>query len=520
MGRTSATWWLIVVVVVATSAGARPVHAEDAELDALKATVTEMQKTIDAMKAKIERLERERAGTPAPAAQKTPAVMEAPAAVKAPAAAAPTAPAVVEAPAPEAPAPEAPAVAEAPEPGAEPAETTNEAKAARAYAERVLGSQGIGPQQDLDPSLRGFIPIPFTKALLRFNAKPRVDFTYDTVNPGDDNRFITAKIPVSGAAIQGGGPVFNANGKGSQLIVELRAPEAIGSPRFYYQMDFYGSGSGEFVPRVQQLFGKIYGLTVGQTFSPFEDPSVWPDTVDYEGPNSMIFARFPLVSYRQAIGEHWSVTGGVSQADTQAAGFRGSPATGINHAPDFAFNARWDDAALGHAQLSTVFRNLGARTAATGDGSAFGWGLNLGTSWAVPFPWLGTGSDVVLGQLTYGEGIGRYGNDAGFFDTDAAYDAAGNLVALPYFGGFAAYTHTWAPEWRSTATYGYVHVDNEPTQGPWAFRQTQYASLNVIWQLRERLSVGLEGLYGDNQKSGGASGNDFRTQVGVAYSLF
>jgi len=234
----------------------------------------------------------------------------------------------------------------------------------------------------------------------------------------------------------------------------------------------------------------------------------------------MIFARFPLVSYRQPLGAHWSVTGGITQPDTQAAAFSGAPATGMNHAPDFAFNARFDDEAHGHAQLSTVFRSLGARTASTGDDTTFGWGLNLGTSWFVPFPWLGIGSDVVLGQLTYGEGIGRYGNDSGFFNTDTAYDARGRLVALPYFGAFAGYTHNWAPEWRSTATYGYVHVDNQPTQGPWAFRQTQYASLNLIWQLRERLSVGLEGLYGDNQKSGGASGDDFRTQVGVAYSLF
>jgi len=461
---------------------------DDAELETLKATVREMQRTIDGLQRQIDRLEHERGGSEPPPA----------ATVVAP----PT---------------DAPAVATAPTP--EPP-VADEASAAHRYAERVLGSQGIGPQQDLDPELRGFFPVPFTKALLRFNAKPRVDLTYDTVNAGDDNRFVTSKIPVRGAALQGGGPVFNANGKGSQLIVELRAPEMEGSPRFYYQMDFYGSGGGEFSPRVQQLFGRIFNVTVGQTFSPFEDPSVWPDTVDYEGPNAMIFARFPLVSYRHPIGEHWSVTGGITQPDTQPAAFHGSSASGINHAPDFAFNARFDDEDLGHAQLSTVFRTLGARTAATGDDVTFGWGLNLGTSWFVPFPWRGMGNDVVLGQLTYGEGLGRYGNDSGFFNTDTAYDARGNLVALPYFGAFAGYTHTWAPEWRSTATYGYVHVDNQPTQGPWAFRQTQYASLNLIWQLRERLSVGLEGLYGDNQKSGGASGDVFRTQVGVAYSLF
>jgi hypothetical protein len=129
-------------------------------------------------------------------------------------------------------------------------------------------------------------------------------------------------------------------------------------------------------------------------------------------------------------------------------------------------------------------------------------------------------SDLLGAQLTYGEGIGRYGNDSGFFNTDAAFNSRGELEALPYFGAFVGYTHRWLPDWRSTATYGYVKVDGLNSQGPDAFHQTNYASANLIWQMRERLSVGVEVLYGDNQKESGHSGDVFRTQVGVAYSLF
>jgi hypothetical protein len=135
-------------------------------------------------------------------------------------------------------------------------------------------------------------------------------------------------------------------------------------------------------------------------------------------------------------------------------------------------------------------------------------------------PWKPGGGDLLGAQLTYGEGIGRYGNDSSFFPTDAAYNSQGDLEALPYFAGFIGYTHRWLPDWRSTATYGYVRVSGIPSQGPNAYHQTNYASVNLIWQMRERLSVGLEGLYGDNQKESGHSGSDFRTQVGVAYSLF
>jgi len=139
--------------------------------------------------------------------------------------------------------------------------------------------------QTLDPKFKGFIPVPGTPVMLKFNAKPRVDMTMDNRNAGDDNRFITAKIPVSTDPDHGGGHVFNINAKGSQLSLDVQAPEVDGSPRFYYQNDFYGSGPGEFPYRVRQLYGKIYNVVVGMTFSVFEDPDVWPDTVDYEGPN-------------------------------------------------------------------------------------------------------------------------------------------------------------------------------------------------------------------------------------------
>src|SRR6185436_1506191 len=225
-------------------------------------------------------------------------------------------------------------------------------EAAIGYAENVLSSQGVGSQAPVDPAMRGFLKIPYTNAMIRFNAKPRVDFTYDTQNAGDDSRFVPALIPVNGDPAQGHGPIFNANGKGSQLIIDVRAPDMPGSPRFYYQNDFFGSGGATFNYRLQQLFGSIYDVTVGQTFSPFEDPDIWPDTVDYEGPNSMIFARFPLVRYKLGLTDHWALNGGLSDANTQTNDANDPTVTGANKAPDFAFNVRGEDVDRGHVQFS------------------------------------------------------------------------------------------------------------------------------------------------------------------------
>jgi hypothetical protein len=45
---------------------------------------------------------------------------------------------------------------------------------------------------------------------------------------------------------------------------------------------------------------------------------------------------------------------------------------------------------------------------ATDDQSVLGWGLNLSGAFDL------FGRDTLLAQLTYGHGIGRYSNDAGF----------------------------------------------------------------------------------------------------------
>jgi hypothetical protein len=56
--------------------------------------------------------------------------------------------------------------------------------------------------------------------------------------------------------------------------------------------------------------------------------------------------------------------------------------------------------------------------------------------------------------------------------------------------------------------------------GPGAYHQTEYASVNLVCQLRKRLSVGVEALYGHKETRSGANGDVARTQVGLLHSIF
>lgn len=365
----------------------------------------------------------------------------------------------------------------------------------------------------LDPKYRGFVPIPNTPILIKFNAKPRVDFTDDPQNTGNPDRFVTAQIPVDGDFFQGGGNQFNVNARGSQLSLDVRAPELPGTPRFYYQNDFFGSGGGELPFRVRQLYGQIYNVVLGQTFSVFEDPDAWPDTVDYEGPNSPVFARRPLVRYMLPLNKKWQLNFGLEKPGSEVDTSIDPGAQQVNHAPDGGLNVRWEDSKIGHVQLGVILRDIGVKGPVVGNQSTFGWGVNLSSSLNV------LDRDSLQAQLTYGEGLFRYFNDD-FQNNDAAFDSSGNLTAIPAFGAMVGYTHKWTDTLRSTASYGYVHLDNQFSQEPNAYHITHYASMNLVWQIRKRLSLGLEGLYGFKEEKSGADGDAFRIQLGAVYSIF
>jgi glutaminase len=365
----------------------------------------------------------------------------------------------------------------------------------------------------LDPKYQGFWQIPSTPVLMKINAKPRADLTLDNRNTGDENRFVTARIPVEEDPGYGGGRRFNINAKGSQLSLDARAPDVAGSPRFFFQNDFYGSGPGEFPIRVRHLYGQIYNLIVGQTFSVFEDPDAWPDTVDYEGPNSVIFARRPLARYMWALNKHLQMNFGVEQPESEVDTTIDPDAEPVNRSPDVGLNLRWEPEDIGHIQIAGIFREIGVDSPLFGRDTVFGWGVNFAGNLNV---W---GRDSIQVQVTYGEGIFRYFNDD-FVNNDAAIDEDGDLEAIPAVGYMLGLTHHWLEDWRSTATFGYVRLDPEATQGPDAYYRTLYASLNLVWQIRKRLSVGVEGLWGEKEDNAGRDGDAFRGTIGLVYSLF
>jgi hypothetical protein len=366
----------------------------------------------------------------------------------------------------------------------------------------------------LNPEHRGFITIPRTAYMVKFSARPRLDMLANSANAGSEFRFVPAKFPVNGQPGYEGGWRFNANANGSQLRMDVQAPSVTGNFRFYYQNDFFGSDEKHMNYRLQHLYGQFHGVVGGFTYGVFEDPDAWPDTVDYEAPNAVVFARRALVQYKKKLTDDWQLTLSAENPDSYVDTTTDLDAVPRNRAPDTGFNVRWTPGKLGHMQFSSIFRSIGVDGDTFDNDDVFGWGLNLSGSLNV------TSNDSLQFWFVYGQGVGGMGNDASFVDGDAAFDAAGNLVALEYWSTLAALTHHWTPRWRSTATYGYVNLENTDGQDPTTFHLSHYASANLMYQIFKRFSIGLEGLYGFKEVKSGADSSVYRIQLGLAFSFF
>jgi hypothetical protein len=73
---------------------------------------------------------------------------------------------------------------------------------------------------------------------------------------------------------------------------------------------------------------------------------------------------------------------------------------------------------------------------------------------------------------------------------------------------------------RSTASYSYVNLENRAEMGDYAYNQTHYGQVNLIWAPTKNFYIGIEYLAGYKDVQNGNSGMDHRVQLSFQYKLF
>jgi hypothetical protein len=397
---------------------------------------------------------------------------------------------------------------------------------------------------------RGLFPgsylVPGTNTSFKWYGFARLDAIYDANPIGGTDSFVTAQIPVP----QGRGQNFAANPRYSRLGMDTWTPTSVFDWTVHtrIEVDFFnGNNSGVFGSqplRLRYAYADIGPFRVGQAASTFMDYGVFPNVLDYQGPDGMVLMRQVIARMTLPLSDQVHVAFAFEQPYSDIQWFQDgqfvvNPGTGnittpgaprnIQDVPDFISHLRYDTD-LGHIQVAGILRKLTFQPAAGSDMNQLGYGLNF-TGDFHPWAWMnGSNPELkdnptalercrILGQYAFGRGINRYLQDEDGLGLDGAFDPVTGFRALYSVGWFFGYEHWWTEKWASSFVYGETFTDLPAELPASTYHAGKYGAVNLIWLPIPKVGVGIEYLYGERENQDGQRGYAHRVQMAMQYNF-
>jgi len=315
----------------------------------------------------------------------------------------------------------------------------------------------------------------------------------------------------------------------TRVGVKAYFPTPLGELKTIWEWELFGVGvdAGQTTFRLRHAWGELKHVGAGQTWSPFMDPDVFPNSLEYWGPSGMVFFRNVQLRWMPindgnhqvwialerpgATGDQGTLTGRVELSGVQAR----------FPAPDLSARVRWGGE-RDYLQISGIGRyiawdDLISTATLNLGGHLWGWGVSASANAGF------SKKDVLRMEVVYGHGIENYMNDA---PADVAPVVnVGNArtpitgTPLPVLGVVGFYDRYWSDRWSTSVGYSLVKIDNVALQTPSEFHKGQYGLANLLFYPTKNVMMGGEFQWGrrDNFRDG-FSFDDYRIQLGFRYN--
>lgn len=279
----------------------------------------------------------------------------------------------------------------------------------------------------------------------------------------------------------------------------------IGELKTQFEFELFGTGvdAGQTTFRLRHAYAELGKFGAGQTWSPFMDIDVFPNTLEYWGPTGMVFFRNIQIRYMPIQGDTRltialerpgaSADQGIYSNRIELDGVEPRfPLPDLS--AEYRHGAKW-----GYVEIAGILRKIEWKDLNNDQfdlsGDALGWGLNLSTN--LKF----SKNDVFRGQIVYGEGIQNYMNDApvdvGIENNPGNASEPVKGVALPLIGFVGFIDHNWNEKFSTSVGYSMIDIDNSNGQEDSAFKKGQYAIVNVLYTPAKNCLMGAEFQWGD-----------------------
>jgi cell division protein FtsB len=351
-------------------------------------------------------------------------------------------------------------------------------------------------------------------------------YDFGQVNPNWFDVVRPTQLPSFHNEFAPSGNVY-ASVRQTRFGVKSSTPTPYGDLNTIFEFELFGTGvdAGQTTFRLRHAYGELGQFGAGQTWSPFMDIGVFPNTVEYWGPNGMVFFRNVQIRWMPIRSKRGSVTLALERPG--ASGDQGIYADRIElsnirprfNFPDLSGNARIDRD-WGYVQMAGIVRKIGwvdtSGNPINLGGSAVGWGFNLTSNLKL------SKKNVAKLAFVYGSGIENYMNDAPV-DIGIQHNPPGSAVpikgvTLPVLGVVAFLDHTWNEHFTSSAGYSLVDIQNSNAQLPSDYHQGDYAVGNLLYHPIPSVTMGGEFQFGRRVNfSNGFNANDYRMQFSFKF---
>jgi hypothetical protein len=326
---------------------------------------------------------------------------------------------------------------------------------------------------------------------------------------------------------------FGSNGntyfgvRQTRFGVKTFTPTPAGNLKTIFEFELFGTGvdAGQTTFRLRHAWGEIGHFGAGQSWSPFMDIGVFPDSIEYWGPNGMAFFRNVQVRWTPVEKGDSNVQIALERPGASADGgiyaTRIELSTVVPHFqwPDLSGHVKYAGP-WGYVQAAGIVRKMAWVDTGTGpfnlSGSAVGAGANLSSNLKI------TKNDLGKFSVVYGHGIENYMNDAPI-DVGAKNNFGNPTtpikgVPLPVFGLVAFVDHKWSSRYFTSAGYSMLNITNSNAQTPSDFHRGQYGLANLLYRPVPTVTMGGEFQFGQRQNvSNGYTYNDYRIQFSFRY---
>jgi len=350
---------------------------------------------------------------------------------------------------------------------------------------------------------------------------------FGTTNPNWFDVMRPTQLPAfAGEFAPNGSAEFSV--RQTRFGVKSSTDTPFGELKTIFEFELFGTGvdAGQTTFRLRHAYGELGHFGAGQTWSAFMDIDVFPNSLEYWGPNGMVFFRNLQVRWTPIQGASNVVIALERPGASADGGIYSDRLELQNIVPQFKWPDLTGHARLargwGYVQLAGIVRKIAWVDTHTIpspfnlSGTAIGWGVNVTSN--LNF----TKKDTGKFEVVYGEGIENYMNDAPV-DVGPQNNFSNPIspiigLPLPVLGVVSFLDHNWNEKLSTSIGYSLVNISNSGAQAPSDYHQGDYALTNLLFHPVKKVTIGGEFQFGRRVNYlDGYNYNDYKLQFSFRY---